>query len=70
MTWSWTFTWSLLNPARKPEVTGITGTYLMQLSRQLTPARYLYAEVMWRDPIDECLEQCSTSQSEEKGGII
>lgn len=51
--WAWTLTWCLLNPARKPDPKGITGIYLEQLVKQLTPWEYLYSEIMWNDPINE-----------------
>ena len=53
MTWAWTLTWCLMNPARKFEFNGITGIYLMQLVKQLTPWEYLYSEIMWSDPVQE-----------------
>lgn len=51
MTWAWTLTWVLLNPARKPDPKGITAQYLVQLVGQLSPWEYLYSEIVWSDPI-------------------
>lgn len=55
MTWAWTLQWALMNEHRKPDFTSLTGAYLLQLAKQLTPWEYLYSEIMWRDPIDESL---------------
>lgn len=49
--WAWTYTWTLLNPNRKPEMNDYTLDYLVGLVKNLKPGQRLYAEIRWSEPL-------------------
>jgi hypothetical protein len=57
MTYAWTLNHMLSKELKPINPNQETLTYVVQLVIQLTVKRALYAEMRWRDPLDECLPE-------------